>query len=93
MILIEFGSAKWITFVIEQNLFDIRGKDSPKIVLNVDGTGPTGTYKFFIEIKDSGGAELNTVLTVIIEADSFFSYQELSTNSTEGNLTRFDNET
>jgi hypothetical protein len=40
------------------------------MILNVDGKGPSGTYRFFIEVVDSGGGKLNTVLTVIIVEDS-----------------------
>jgi hypothetical protein len=47
-------------------LFDVTGKGSPKIILNFDGKGPSGTYRFFIEVVDSGGGELNTALTIII---------------------------
>jgi hypothetical protein len=70
LIVVKLGSAKWITFEIEQNLFDVTGRGSPKIILNVDGKGPSGTYRFFIEVVDSGGGKLNTVLTVIIAEDS-----------------------
>ena len=38
--------------------------------LNVDGKGTPGTYRFFIEVVDSGGGKLNTVLTVIIVEDA-----------------------
>jgi hypothetical protein len=31
------------------------------MVLNVDGSGLPGTYRFFMEIIDSAGSKLNTV--------------------------------
>jgi hypothetical protein len=93
LVLLKLGSTKWITFEIDQNLFDVTGRGSPKMVLNVDGTGPIGAYSFFIEVVDSGGAKLNTVLSVIIVADSSEIIQEEITNAMIGNLTRFDNET
>jgi hypothetical protein len=37
--------------------------------LNVDGTSAPGTYRFFIEVIDSGGSKLNSVLTVIVTGD------------------------
>jgi hypothetical protein len=48
--------------------------------LNVDGTGAPGIYRFFIEVVDSGGGKLNTVLTVNIEGDSVESKKEKNTN-------------
>ena len=61
--------------------------------LNVDGKGDPGTYRFFIEVVDSGGGKLNTVLTVIIVGDSALSLPEKSKNAETGNSTRSDNET
>ena len=93
LVLVKLGSAKWITFEMDQNLFDVTGKGSPKMQLNVDGKGDPGTYRFFIEVVDSGGGKLNTVLTVIIVGDSAQSLPEKSKNAETGNSTRSDNET
>ena len=61
--------------------------------LNVDGKGAPGTYRFFIEVVDSGGGKLNTALTVIIVGETAESLPEKSKNAETGNSTRSDNET
>ena len=61
--------------------------------LNVDGKGAPGTYRFFIEVVDSGGGKLNTVLTVIIVEDAKQSLPDKSKKAETENSTRSDNET